>query len=122
MERIAVYPALAKNVCCERPRGARCRARLLRSSDGAVLSGSSAVRAGSSVVRTCSSVVRAGVSAVRTCSSVVRPRSSAGVQAAADMSVRDAAVAGAAAWSRAAQQVSRTSAAVPQIREDRDDR
>ena len=66
MERIAVYPALAKNVCCERPRGARCRARLLRSSDGAVLSCSSAVRAGSSVVRTCTSVVRVGVSAVRT--------------------------------------------------------
>jgi len=38
------------------------------------------------------------------------------------MSVRDAAVAGAAAWSRAAQQVSRTSAAVPQIREASDDR
>jgi len=44
------------------------------------------------------------------------------VQAAADMSVRDVAVAGAAAWSRAAPQVSRTSAAVPQIREASDDR
>ena len=122
MERIAVYPALAKNVCCERPRGARCRARLLRSSDGAVQSGASAVRVCTSVVRRCSPVVLTCIAGLRACSSVVLPRSSAGVQAAADMSVRDAVVAGAAAWSRAAQQVSRTSAAVPQIREASDDR
>jgi len=44
------------------------------------------------------------------------------VQAAADPLVPDTAAPGAAAWSRAAQQVSRTSAAVPQIREASDDR